>query len=120
MSNTPKPSGATAPQSSDRQFTPKELAEWRRKIAEEEAARPANLARIQRMDEAAAEQTFSGELRRAIRAAKVPHHDLAEQIGVSWRQLLDFQTGDAALPTDAVDRLIRVLSLTARLEAETP
>jgi hypothetical protein len=115
-----KTSSPTAPTNADRQFIPEELAEWRRKVAEEEAARPANLARLQRMDEAAAEQTFSGELRRAIRAAKVPHHDLAERIGVSWRQLLDFQTGDAALPTDAVDRLIRVLSLTARLEAKTP
>jgi hypothetical protein len=110
---------ATRSKSSDRTFTPEQLADWQHKVAEEEAALPANLARLQRMDEAAAEPTLSGELRRAIRHAKVPHHTLAEKIGVSWRQLLDFQAGDAALPTDAVDRLITALSLTAKLESRT-
>ncbi len=106
-------------QSSDRTFTADERRAWELKVAEEEGAMPANLARLERMAAAASEPTFSGELRRAIRDAKVPTHDLAARVGVSWRQLLDFQAGDAALPTDAVDRLIDALSLTAKLEAHS-
>ena len=106
-------------ESCNRTFTVEEKRVWESKVAEEESAMPANLARLERMDAAAAEPTFSGELRRAIRDARVPMHDLAARIHVSWRQLLDFQAGDAALPTDAVDRLIDALSLTARLEAHS-
>ena len=113
--STPR-SDADGSQSFDREFTQAELAAWKRKVTEEESAAPANLARLQRMQEAAAEQTLSGELRRAIRDAMFPYHDLAAMIGVSWRQLLDFQAGDAALPTDAVDRLVEALSLTAKLD----
>ncbi|MGE0374672.1 MAG: hypothetical protein AB7I48_09370 [Planctomycetaceae bacterium] len=106
-------------ESRDRKFTAEEYAEWRRKVAEEEAALPANLSRLRRMDDAAAEQTFSGQLRRAIRDAHIPHHTLAAHIGVTWRQLLDFEAGDAALPSDAIDRLIVTLALIPKLESAT-
>ncbi len=106
-------------QSSNRTFTADERRAWELKVAEEENAMPANLARLERMAAAVKEPTFSGELRRTIRDAKVPTHDLAARVGVSWRQLQDFQAGDAALPTDAVDRLIAALSLTAKLESRS-
>ncbi len=117
MSSTRPPSGAHASHSSDRTFTPEEQHRWQQKAAEEELAMPANQARLKRMDDAINEATFSGELRRAIRDAKRSHQELASRIGVSWRQLLDFQAGDAALPSDAIDRLIEALAMTARLNS---
>jgi len=96
--------------------TPQQRAEWQKAVAEEEAARPANIARLERMDLAADEETLSGELRRAIRNARRPFSALAKEAGVTPQELLDFRSGDAPLPSDALDRLIAVLGLTARLE----
>ncbi len=118
MSSKLPRSDAHASPSSDRTFTPEERKRWQQKAADEELAMPANQARLKRMDDAINEETFSGELRRAIRDAKIPHQELANRIGVSWRQLLDFQAGDAALPSDAIDRLIEALAMTARLESD--
>jgi len=42
--------------------TPQQRAEWQKAVAEEEAARPANIARLERMDLAADEETLSGGL----------------------------------------------------------
>ena len=101
------------------EFTAEQRAEWKQAVAEEEAARSANIARMERIDAAAAEETLSGEVRRAIRDARRPFAVLADEIGITTQQLLDFRSGDAPLPSDALDRLVAVLGLTARLETVT-
>ncbi|MGD9855466.1 MAG: hypothetical protein AB7U20_11020 [Planctomycetaceae bacterium] len=99
------------------EFTPEQRAEWERAVTEEEADRPANMARLKRMDGAIAEESLSGEVRRAIRDARRPYITLAAEVGVTPQQLLDFRSGDAPLSSDALDRLIDVLGLSARLVA---
>lgn len=98
------------------ELTPEQRAEYAQAVAEEEASIAANRGRFQKRRQAAQEPGFSGDLRRAINAARRPSHELAAQLGIDVRLLEDFRCGDATLPTDVVDRLVNVLHL--RLMAE--
>jgi hypothetical protein len=72
---------------------------------------------FRKIEQAAQDQTFSGELRRAISAAGHQVYGLAEKIGVDRRLLSDFRAGDAPLPSDAFDRLIQELKLNVEFHA---
>ena len=65
-----------------------------------------------KMEAAAAQPGFSGELRRAIDAARIPAHRLAADCRIDVDTLEEFRCGDAELPTGAVDRLVAALGLT--------
>ena len=91
--------------------TPEQAAEYRRAVAEEEAGREANIAFSRKLDAAAAEPGFSGDLRRAIKAAKRDPRALASDLKIRVELLEDFLAGDAALPTDVVDRVAVLLGL---------
>jgi len=93
------------------QFTPEQAAEYRRAVAEEEAAREANIAAVKKKDAAAAKPGFSGDLRRAINASRTDIRELSRELGVDARLLEAFRRGDAPLPSDAVDRLVALLGL---------
>jgi len=93
------------------QFTPEQAAEYERAVAEEEASREANIAKVKKMDAAAAEVGFSGELRRAIRSCHRDHRELARTLGIDVELLDAFRAGDAALPSDVIDRLVELLGL---------
>jgi hypothetical protein len=85
--------------------------QWQNAAAEEDAARNANIELLQRLDAAAAEPGFSGQLRRAILSAKLRPSELASQVGVDREALQQFRLGEGTLPTDAFDRLMEVLGL---------
>ena len=90
-------------------FTPEQRQRWLHAVAEEEAARPDNLARLERRRAAMAEQSISGELRRAIAGCGLRLHDLARRSDVPAAALSDFMAGDAPLDTDQVSRIAAVL-----------
>lgn len=98
--------------------TPEQAAEYRRAVAEEEAGRAANIAYCRKLDAAAAEPGFAGDLRRAIKAAKRDPRALADDLNISVELLEDFLAGDATLPSDVVDRVATVLGLKLVVEAK--
>ena len=57
------------------------------------------------------EKTFSGRLRRAIHVFPLSPIRIAENAGISWDDLDDFLTGEKTLPSDAIDRLVKVVKL---------
>lgn len=80
-----------------------------------DAERPEINARLDRLRAAAEEDSFSGELRRAIHAFPRTHHQflpaLLEQTGISQSELRMFLLGEGALSSYAIDRLVAVLKL---------
>jgi hypothetical protein len=71
-----------------------------------------NAERWRKLEAAAAAPGFSGELRRAIDAARVPSHRLAARCVVDVAELEAFREGDSELPSGAIDRLVAELGLT--------
>ncbi len=100
------------------EYTPEQQADWEAARDQAMAEKPEIIAQFHRMQAAEAEDTFSGRLRRAIRASGRDTKSLAEEIHVDWRLLDDFRCGDATLPSDVIDRLIAALEL--RLVQDIP
>lgn len=65
---------------------------------------PRLLQRRQAGQRAAAEDTVSGRLRRAVKAMRQPYEQLCEVTGIPFEQLVDFMAG-GQLTSDALDRL---------------
>jgi hypothetical protein len=82
------------------------LEQARKKIA---AEIPDLVARERRMREAAEENTFSGELRRAIHGGDRDLISLAELVGTTSVHLSAFLAGDRTLRSDVLDRLVSAL-----------
>jgi hypothetical protein len=82
------------------------LAEARQQVA---AELPDLVARERRMREAAEEETFSGELRRAIHNGDRDLIALAEIAGTTPIHLSEFLAGDRTLRSDVLDRLVMAL-----------
>lgn len=97
-------------------LTEEQRADQQKKIAEEEGLREENIAAYRRRRQAEAEPGLSGDLRRAISAARRRPDELAAASGISVELLEDFREGSADLPLDAVDKLVVLLGL--RLMAE--
>ena len=76
------------------------------------AGRDEDQEHFRKMQKASQEQTFSGELRRALDAIGSQVLALPDKLGIDWRLLSDFRAGEAPLPSDVIDRLIRELHLT--------
>jgi hypothetical protein len=91
--------------------TPEQAARLAKLAALVESEQPDLAARLEREDMAAAQPTFSGELRRAIRASRLQPGDLARDAGVDWRDFALFLQGHAELSTCAIDRLASRLGL---------
>jgi alkylhydroperoxidase/carboxymuconolactone decarboxylase family protein YurZ len=94
---------------SHRGLTPAQLADIERAREHIAAELPDLVARERRMREAAEENTFSGELRRAIHAGDRDLISLAELVGTTPIHLSEFLTGDRTLRSDVLDRLVSVL-----------
>ena len=99
-----------------REFTPAEREAWLRSVAEaespEERAESDEYFRL--AEAAAAEPTFSGELRRAIHGVhqrRMFVTTLLERAQIDWETLRPFMIGEATLPSDVIDRLVNVLGL---------
>ena len=81
--------------------------------AREEAARelPELIQRNQMRSAARKEKSFSGLLRRAIHRFPQSPLKIAELADISWDELSEFLTGEKPLPSDAIDRLVKVVKL---------
>ncbi len=97
-----------------REFTPEERAHWQQSVKTASAERQESDEYLRLASSAAAEETFSGELRRAIHALHGQQMflpTLMERAQVDWPTLRAFLIGEATLPSDVIDRLIQVLGL---------
>ena len=72
---------------------------------------PDLIRRNQLAHDAMKEKTFSGSLRTAIHRSRILLPDLAARAEVSMRAIADFLTGEKTLPSDAIDRLVKVVKL---------
>ena len=89
-----------------------ERQQWRKTVADAEAEAPELIERHRiRQAEAAAEQTLSGQLRRAVNASGIDLSMLAEQTGLTMNEIGAFMSGSAALDSDAFGRLSAALNL---------
>ena len=72
---------------------------------------PDLIRRNQLAHDARKEKTLSGALRRAVHECPQSPLQVAEMANISWSDLDDFLTGEQTLPSDAMDRLAKVLKL---------
>lgn len=82
------------------------LAKSRKAVARE---LPELMRRDQLAQDAAREQSFSGELRRAIHQSRLTLIELADQTGATPLILDEFLTGEGTLQSDVIDRLVVIL-----------
>jgi hypothetical protein len=87
-----------------------------RKLIEKEL--PELIRRNQLVHDAREENTISGALRRAIQSCRILLDDLARRAEVDSGDIADFLCGEKPLPSDAMDRLVKVLKL--KLTASKP
>ena len=95
----------------------RQLEKWREQIADE---LPDLLRRNKLADEAMQEKTFSGRLRRAILNFPLSPTKIAENAEIGWDDLDDFLTGEKTLPSDAIDRLVKVVKMKLPLIKSSP
>ena len=92
-----------------RKLTPAEqqrLETLRQEVAQE---LPELIRRDRQRKQASEAETPSGILRRAIHESEQTLTQIANQAGIEPLQLDDFLTGESTLPSDAIDRLAKVL-----------
>jgi hypothetical protein len=99
-------------------FAAGQKEQWQAAVGQEMAGKEANIAHFRKIKQAAEQPGFFGDIRRAITLSRRPVDELAGQIGVDPRLLSDFRSGDAELPSAALDRLLDFLGL--RLMQEIP
>jgi|SRR5713101_4981638 len=98
--------------------TPPELLEQLRRDREKIAAElPELMKRGKRLDEAAAENSLSGHLRRAIHQSRRPLKRIAGEAGLDVFLLCDFLEGTATLRSDVLDRLAQAVGATIHVES---
>ena len=99
-------------------FTTEQKQEWQQAVAEEVASKDENIAHFHKLQSAAEQPGFLGDIRRAILMSQRSPAELSAEIGVDSHLLSDFRSGEAELPATALSRLIEVLGL--RLMQEIP
>src|SRR5229473_8556044 len=96
---------------------PAELLDQLRRDREKIAAElPDLMQRGQRLEEAAAENSLSGHLRRAIHRSGRPLKKIATDVGLDVIVLCDFLEGTATLRSDVLDRLAQAVGATIHVE----
>lgn len=95
------------------EFTPEQRAEWERLCDLAASEREQAADQLRRMDSACAEQSFRGELRRAIRAARRGSRPrlFDQELGLDPVQIDRFLAAEEDLPLEVVERLIGALEL---------
>lgn len=104
MEERPLPDELLAKMKGDRELIAEELPELTQRDA--------------RMQEAAAENTLSGHLRRAIHRSRRPLRDIAHESGISTILLCGFLEGERTLRSDVLDRLTQALGAAVSLTAD--
>jgi hypothetical protein len=78
------------------------------------------LERGKRLKEAAAENSLSGHLRRAIHGSGQPLKSIASAAGLDHFVLCDFLEGTRTLQSDVLDRLAQAVGATIQVEPVLP
>ncbi len=100
---------------------PADLLEQLRRDREKITAElPELKERGQRLDEAAAENSLSGHLRRAVHQSGRPLKRIAAEVGLDVFLLCDFLEGTATLRSDVLDRLAQAVGAIIHLEPTPP
>src|SRR5947209_16055261 len=98
-----------------------ELLEQLRRDREKIAAElPELIERGRLLDEAAAENSLSGHLRRAIQRSGRPLKKIAAEVGLDVFVLCDFLEGTRTLRSDVLDRLAQAVAATIQVEPAPP
>jgi hypothetical protein len=84
---------------------------WKKEQAAIAKELPDLIRRNQMRFDARKEKTFSGALRRAIHQFPLSPMKIAENAEIAWTDLSTFLTGEQTLPSDAIDRLVKVVKL---------
>lgn len=95
----------------DRSLSAEEAARYRELRSQIESEKNEIFARRDAQELAEQEPGFSGDLRRAITAARLSSHELAGKLGIDVQLLEDFRAGEATLPSDVIARLVALLGL---------
>jgi hypothetical protein len=100
---------------------PTELLEQLRRDREKIATEfPELIERGRLLDEAAAENSLSGHLRRAIHRSGRPLKTIAAEVGLDVFVLCDFLEGTRTLRSDVLDRLAQAVLATIQVEPRRP
>ena len=100
---------------------PAELLEQLRRDREKIATElPELIERGRLLDEAAAENSLSGHLRRAIHRSGRPLKKIAAEAGLDVFVLCDFLEGTRTLRSDVLDRLAQAVVATIQVEPALP
>jgi hypothetical protein len=100
---------------------PKELLEQLKRDREKIATElPELVERGRMLDEAAAENSLSGHLRRAIHRSGRPLKTIAAEVGLDVFVLCDFLEGTRTLRSDVLDRLAQAVLATIQVEPGLP
>jgi hypothetical protein len=102
---------ATGQQRVTMQFTAEQKQQYQAAIAVELAGKAENISHIRKIQAAAEQPGFFGDVRRAIALCRRPVAELAQHIGVDPHLFSDFRAGEADLPPAALDRLLETLGL---------
>jgi hypothetical protein len=94
-----------------------QLCRDREKIA---AEIPELMERGKRLNEAAAENSLTGNLRRAIHQSQRPLKEIAAEVGLDVFQVCDFLEGTTTLRSDVLDRLAQAVGAKIHLEPTRP
>ncbi len=99
---------------------PGELLEQLRRDREKIATElPELIERGRLLDEAAAENSLCGHLRRAIHRSGRPLKTIADEVGLDVFVLCDFLEGTRTLRSDVLDRLAQAVVATIQVEPAT-
>jgi hypothetical protein len=83
-----------------------QIKRWQEQVKEE---LPELANRLRLATKAAEEDTFSGELRRAVHASGLTLNHIADRVGSTPIVLDKFLTGEGILESDVIDRLVALL-----------
>jgi hypothetical protein len=86
--------------------------EMKEKIRAAEEEMPEMLAALDRVAEAAQEQTFSGWLRREVPKCRKSLPDIMDNAQISKHDFLNFLEGTSELTSSQIDRLVASMGLT--------
>jgi len=70
---------------------------------------PEAIQRAERLREAAAENTVSGHVRRAVHQSRRPLEAIARDAGIPLEALCDWLSGDRTLRSDVLDRVAQAV-----------
>src|SRR6266851_1498898 len=100
---------------------PEELLEQLRSDREKIATElPELIERGRLLDEAAAENSLCGHLRRALHRSGRPLKKIAAEVGLDVFVLCDFLEGTRTLRSDVLDRLAQAVAATIQVEPTPP